>query len=387
MPSIDLQSLVRSHRPGGPLASAFYTSPEIFDADMERIWRRHWLYVAHGCMIPKPGDWATWRIGSDSVIVARGEDGKVRAFHNTCRHRGSQICREEQGAWPRFVCPYHRWTYGLDGHLMTRTEREFGTDPKELGLHSVALQETAGLLWINLARDPPDFSAAAQDISARLRHHGMDEAKVAKQVTYRVTANWKLVFENNRECYHCTPNHPEYVLGTYDVARTDPRKEDEVRRATEEANTRFAAMGLDTGDVFSNMTGAYWRAHRTPLVPGWFTQSLDGQPVAPLMGRFRELGEWSKGTLRNTVFPNFWQHASDDHAVATRITPVDATTCRVDVYWLVHKDAVEGKDYQLEKLMPFWQRTSEQDWEICEANQAGILSPRYQPGPYSSVRA
>jgi nitrite reductase/ring-hydroxylating ferredoxin subunit len=186
MPSIDPQKLILSHRPGGPLASAFYTSPDIFAADMERIWRRQWLSVAHGCMIPKPGDWLTWRIGAESVIVARGEDGKVRAFHNTCRHRGSLICREERGAGPRFVCPYHRWTYGLDGHLMTRTEREFGADPKDLGLHPVALQDTAGLLWINLAKDPPDFSAPAQDIGSRLEHHGMDEAKVAKQVTYRV---------------------------------------------------------------------------------------------------------------------------------------------------------------------------------------------------------
>ena len=118
----------------------------------------------------------------------------------------------------------------------------------------------------------------------------------------------------------------------------------------------------------------------------WLTQSLDGKPVAPLMGTFRARNEWSAGTLRSTIFPNFWQHASDDHAVATRLTPVDATTTQVDVHWFVHKDAVEGKDYDLARLMPFWQRTSEQDWNICEANQAGILSPRYQPGPYSRVR-
>jgi len=136
----------------------------------------------------------------------------------------------------------------------------------------------------------------------------------------------------------------------------------------------------------SEMTGAYWRAARTPLMQGWKTQSLDGQPVAPLMGTFRARGEWSEGTLRSTIFPNFWQHASDDHAVATRLTPLDATTSQVDVSWFVHKDAVESKDYTLEKLLPFWQRTSEQDWNICEANQAGILSPRYEPGPYSRIR-
>jgi Rieske 2Fe-2S family protein len=142
-------------------------------------------------------------------------------------------------------------------------------------------------------------------------------------------------------------------------------------------------MGLDTGDVWSGMTGTYWRAHRTPLVPGWSTQSLDGAPVAPLMGLFRARGEWSRGTLRTTVFPNFWQHASDDHAVATRITPIAADECVIDVWWLVDKDAVEGRDYDLARLMPFWQRTSEQDWRICEDQQIGVSSSRYVPGPYA----
>jgi len=145
-------------------------------------------------------------------------------------------------------------------------------------------------------------------------------------------------------------------------------------------------MGLGDAMASSEMTGAYWRAARTPLMEGWQTQSLDGKPVAPLMGTFRARNEWSAGTLRSTIFPNFWQHASDDHTVSTRITPVDATTSQVDVYWFVHEDAVEGRDYDLARLLPFWQRTSEQDWDICQANQAGILSPRYEPGPYSSVR-
>jgi Rieske 2Fe-2S family protein len=134
------------------------------------------------------------------------------------------------------------------------------------------------------------------------------------------------------------------------------------------------------------MTGDFWRVTRAPLMAGWKTQSLDGSPIAPLMGTMRKKNAWSAGTLRCTVFPNFWQHASDDHAVATRLTPVDAMTTAVDVSWFVHRDAVEGRDYSLEKLMPFWQRTSEQDWAICEANQQGVASPAYEPGPYSRTR-
>jgi Rieske 2Fe-2S family protein len=118
---------------------------------------------------------------------------------------------------------------------------------------------------------------------------------------------------------------------------------------------------------------------------GWKTETLDGEPAAPLMGTFRACGEWSMGTLRTTLYPNFWQHANDDHAVATRLSPLDATTTQVDVSWFVHKDAEEGRDYDLDRLLPFWQRTSEQDWSICEANQAGVASPRYEPGRYAKT--
>jgi Rieske 2Fe-2S family protein len=381
-----IAALCGAYGGAGPLARPFYTAPDIFNADMERIWRRHWLYAGHACLIPQPGDWMTWAIGHDSVILVRGRDGELRAFHNTCRHRGARVCREESGHARAFVCPYHAWTYDLDGRLKTATEREFGVRQDKLGLHPVPVKNIAGLLFVALGDDPAGFDQAVAEVGEKMTHQGLEDAKLAKSIRYAVKANWKLIFENNRECYHCNTAHPEYVQGTYDTARFSRQGLSEVERAETAASERFARMGLGAAMASSDMTGAYWRAARTPLKDGWVTQSLDGQPVAPLMGAFRARGEWSAGTLRSTIFPNFWQHASDDHAVSTRITPIDATTSQVDVYWFVHKDAVEGKDYDLGRLMPFWQRTSEQDWEICEANQAGILSPRYEPGPYSRIR-
>lgn len=381
-----LAGLTAAYRHGGPLTRAFYTDAEVFQADMDRIWSRYWLYVGHACMLPNAGDWMTWRIGVDSVVVVRGRDGEIRAFHNTCRHRGARFCNGETGNARGFRCPYHGWAYDLEGKLTTRTMAEFGVAESTLSLHPVPLRDTAGILWINLSDDPVPFDRAHEDLASRLKHQGLYDAKVAVERRYTVKANWKLVFENNRECLHCPVAHPEYVKGTYDVARVMPGLAEDVVRQTELANARFRALGIDTGDAFSSMTGNFWRAHRTPLMEGWKTQSLDGTPVAPLMGHFRDRNTWSDGTLRTTVFPNFWQHASDDHAVATRITPVDATTCEIVVRWFVHKDAVEGRDYDPAKLTPFWERTSEQDWFICEANQAGVTSPRYVPGPYSRTQ-
>jgi Rieske 2Fe-2S family protein len=377
--------LVGEYRPGGPLPGPFYTSAAVFAADMARIWRRFWLYTGHGCMIPEPGDWMTWTLGRDSIVLVRTHSGEIKGFHNTCRHRGARICREERGKGRALACPYHGWTYDLDGALKNRTETEFGVHQSALGLHPVPLKDAGGLLFVALGDDPVSFDDALADLAPRMRHQGFADAKVAAARRYTVKANWKLIFENNRECYHCPLAHPEYTRATFDVARTSPSGAKLVERQTALANERFREMGLDTGDAWSNMSGEYWRVTRAPLAEGFETQSLDGKPVSSLMGRMRELGRRSDGTLRSTVFPNFWQHASDDYAAATRITPVDAETTIVDVSWLVHKDAVEGKDYDLAALLPFWQRTSEQDWAICEANQMGVSSPRYVPGPYSKL--
>ena len=371
---------------GGPLQREFYTGTDVFNADLDRIWRRHWLYAGHACQIPNEGDWMTWNIGSDTIVLTRGADGDVRAIHNSCRHRGSRLCRGDHGNSRLLVCPYHAWTYELDGRLRTPTEREFGIHQSKLGLHPVALKDLGGVLFVALGPEPVSFDEGAEEIATQMQHQGFADAKLAHTKRYTVSANWKLVFENNRECYHCDNAHPEYVKGVYDTARFNETNLPEVDRQAALANDRFEALGLGRAEAASAMTGTYWRVTRAPLMEGWKTQSLDGTPVAPLMGTFRAGGRWSDGTLRATVFPNFWQHASDDHAVATRLTPLSPSTTQVDVSWFVHKDAVEGRDYSLEKLLPFWQRTSEQDWVICEANQAGVSSPAYIPGPYSKTR-
>ncbi|MBM3568972.1 MAG: aromatic ring-hydroxylating dioxygenase subunit alpha [Alphaproteobacteria bacterium] len=378
-----LEALFATYRPGRGLERELYTDPGVYQADFERIFRRHWLFAGTGCMIPNKGDFHTWRIGSDTVLLVRGEDGQVRAFHNTCRHRGMQVCAAEQGRAQRLMCRYHGWTYGLDGRLMKDTAKEFGVGREELGLKPIKLVEAADLLFVSFAENPPDFSGALADIRPKLGHHRLDRAKVAKAVSYDVRANWKIVWENNRECYHCPTCHPDYTKATLDVPRFEPKRMAEVARVTKAANDRFAALGLDQGDQYSLMSGAFWRVHRAPMAEGWITQSIDGKPVSTLMG---DLKERSFGTLRMSIFPNFWQHVSDDHAVATRITPVAADRCRIDVWWLVDRDAVEGKDYTLDRLLPFWKDVSEQDWQICEDVQAGISSSSYEPGPFSKVQ-
>ncbi len=385
--SPEIAQLVARHKPGGPLERAFYMAPEAFAADLARVHHRHWLFAGYAFQVPRPGDYFTYRVGTESIVVVRGREGEIRAFHNVCRHRGSRICTAETGHAHRLVCPYHRWTYELDGALVLDTRREFGVDKAELSLKPVAIENAAGLLFVSLADQPPDFSAALATIRHKMKPHAIERARIAHQIDYVVKANWKIIFENNRECYHCPPNHQEYNTAAYDVQRDmamlDPSLQPGMDAIVARANARFRALGLDEGDAMSTMSGVAWRCHRTPVMEGFVTQSMDGKPLSCLMG---DIKEWDSGTLRTTVFPNFWQHTNCDYAAASRLTPIGPDETHVRSYWLVDEKAVEGKDYTIDRLLPIWDLTNRQDWKICEDQQAGVSSHAYTPGPFSLVR-
>jgi Rieske 2Fe-2S family protein len=384
----EIARLVARHRPGGPLEREFYTAPDVFEADMARVFRRHWLFAGYAFEVARPGDFLTCRVGGESIIVVHGRDGEIRAFHNVCRHRGSRICRTEHGNAHRLVCPYHRWTYELDGALVLDTRREFGVAREELSLKPVPIVDAGGLLFLSLGDPPPDFSEALATIRRKMKPHALHRARIAHQIDYVVKANWKIVFENNRECYHCPPNHKEYNSAAYDVQRDaallDPSLQPAMDAIVARANARFRALGLDEGDTMSTMTGRGFRCHRTPVMEGAVTQSMDGRPLCDrLMG---DVTEWDSGTLRTTIFPNFWQHTNCDYAAAARLTPIGPGETHVRGYWLVDGAAVEGRDYTLDRLLPIWDITNRQDWTICEDQQLGVSSRAYTPGPFSQVR-
>jgi Rieske 2Fe-2S family protein len=384
----EIARLVGQHRSGGPLERDFYTAPGVFEADLARVFHRHWLFAGYAFEIARPGDFLTYRIGTESIVVVRGQDGEIRAFHNVCRHRGSRICKTEHGNAHRLVCPYHRWTYELDGALVPDTSREFGVPKEQLSLKPVPVVDAGGLLFFSLGDPPPDFSDALATVRRKLKPHALHRAKIAHQIDYVVKANWKIVFENNRECYHCPPNHKEYNAAAYDVQRDmallDPTLQPAMDAIVARANARFRSLGLDEGDAMSTMTGAAFRCHRTPVMEGAVTQSMDGKPLCDrLMG---DIKEWDSGTLRTTIFPNFWQHTNCDYAAAARLTPLGPDETHVRGYWLVDGAAVEGRDYTLDRLLPIWDITNRQDWVICGDQQLGVSSRAYTPGPFSLVR-
>ncbi|MBX7168216.1 MAG: aromatic ring-hydroxylating dioxygenase subunit alpha [Pirellulales bacterium] len=387
-----LAELVAARRLGFSLPQAFYLDDEVYAVELAAIWRRGWLFVGYTGQLPAPGDYLSVAVADDPIVIIRGDDGQLRAFYNVCRHRGSLVCVEEHGHVGRLVCPYHQWTYGRQGELLScRGMHEI--DRAEYGLRTVHLAEVAGLVFVSLADTPPDFAPARQCLNTLAVPQGLDRAKIAHQVEYEIDANWKLVWENNRECYHCNANHPTYIRANFDHYNADdttPRIRARIEAAVARSEARWAADGLAVTHKASGMTnfpdpeGKTWfSANRTPLVEGYLSETGDGRPVAPLMGDYRD---FEVGTLRIRTLPNFWMHASCDHAVSTRLLPAGRQRTRAQVTWLVDAAAEEGRDYELARLLPFWQNTSEEDWSICRLQQRGVQSSGYSPGPLSTYK-
>lgn len=378
----DLTDLLGSRTPGKSLPQEFYVEPELFEKDLARIFHANWLFAGHTCEVPKPGDYFVLPVGRESILIVRDKEGRLHAHFNVCRHRGSKIATQSKGHCRSLVCPYHQWVYALDGSLSNARLMGEGFDAGEYHLRSAAVREIAGLIFVCLSPEPQDFDLAAEVIEPQLRPHGLENAKIIRRDRYEVRANWKVIVENNRECYHCQVSHPEFCMSNYDLGLPGDTRGDEGYDATlEREYERWRDLGLSPEEM-SFPDGAPFRVSRLPLKEGFLTESLDGGLVAPLMG---DIQDARTGSLRIITLPNFWAHANCDYAMTTRLLPAAPDLTHVEVCFLVREDAVEGVDYDPQQVAAVWEATCEQDWELCENNYAGIESVAYEPGPFSDV--
>lgn len=374
MKRLNITDLIEEHQPGYSLKQLFYTDPDVFALELNAIWKRYWLFAGTTAEIPKAGDYFTYTFQQDSIIIIRGDKGEVFAHYNTCRHRGSLICLEERGHAPKLMCPYHQWVYNKDGSLLKARLMPEDFDRSAYGLHPVHVQVANGFIFISLDENPPDFTKVLKDYEPLLRPFQIDRAKVAFKKQYTLRTNWKLVAENFRECYHCGPAHPEYCSAV--IGANLRESADEVLA---ERIVAWQQKGLATNNIDFEKD-SYHFAIRYPLRPGVQSYSLDGKSVALPMGDHRD---FDAGVLGLVVYPNFWMDAVSDYMWTMRVTAVSASKTIIDLTWLVDSKAVEGKDYEVERLTEFWKITGEQDWALCENNFRGIESSHYKPGPYA----
>lgn len=376
-----ISELLARRRPGYALEQPFYTSPEIFQQDMETIFYRDWLFVAPACELPKAGSYITYQVGAYGVIIVRGSDGEIRAFHNACRHRGSILCKSAKGNAPKLVCPYHQWTYELDGRLLWAREMGGDFDASKHGLKPVHCRQLAGLIYICVADEAPDFDSFAQVARPYLEVHDLENAKVAHETSIIEDGNWKLVWENNRECYHCGGNHPGLCRSYTDDPTVTGVTDGETPPHLQAHFDKLEAQGYPS--QFRISDDMQYRLARMPLLPGAKSFTMDLQPaVSKWLGQVKDD---SAGTLVKYHYPSTWNHFLPDHSILFRVTPLTETTTQVTTKWLVHKDAVEGVDYDLKRLTEVWIATNDEDRQVVEDNQRGINSPAYEPGPYSPI--
>jgi Rieske 2Fe-2S family protein len=373
---------LRRRRLKTPLEREFYCGADEYRLELDLIWYRDWLFVGHDCEVAKSGDYMTVQIGEYPILIVRDRDGALRAFHNSCRHRGSRICSAEHGNSARLVCPYHQWTYQLDGRLLAARDMGANFDRSQYALKPVHCTSVGGYIWVCVAKAAPDFEPVRKLLEPYFMPHNMHETKVAFESTIIERANWKLVWENNRECYHCAANHPE-LCRTYpeDPAVTGvDAGHDNPRIAGKWA--RWESLGLPS--KFHIASSGQYRTARMPLIEGTVSYTMSGNPAVrrPLTDAIQER---DIGTLLLFHYPSIWNHIMGDHASSFRMLPISATETQLTTKWLVHRDAVEGVDYDLKTLTEVWLATNDEDRRICQENQLGVMSPGYDPAPYSPV--
>jgi Rieske 2Fe-2S family protein len=342
---------------GGPLARTlpgrFYHDPAIWQLEQERLFGRLWVLVGRVDQFPAAGHYRTVRVGDESVLLVRGEDGALRALLNVCRHRGARLCPAERGQTRTLQCRYHAWTYGLDGRLLRAPGLQDTTDfdKSSFGLVPVALDTWEGLVWVSLATDPPPVAdqilpqlADRLGDAGRLTAYRMGTLAVARTLEYEVEANWKVIVENFMECYHCAPMHPELV-------RLLP--------AFRSGATQEYGLGTRLADDAEALTVS-GRAPAPPF-PG----------LAP--GHERHY-------YGMVIRPNLFLNLLPDHVIVHTLTPLSPDRSRVTCDWLFDPPVVAQTGFDPTDTVAVFDRVNRQDWEVCEWVQASVRSRAFAAG-------
>ena len=340
------------------LAREYFVSDDVFRMERERIFYTSWLLAGHVSELDTPGAYFLFELDHESVIVLRDGAGAVRAFHNHCRHRGSRLCREAAGTLGTTIqCPYHAWTYGLDGALRavpTMTEVA-GFRAGDYPLHPVALEVWQGFVFVNLARQPQPFADALPALVGKFAHRKADELKSAHRKVYEIDANWKLIFHNFSECYHCPTVHPQ------------------LNKLTPFRNTE---NDLDEGPVLGG--------------PMWMTNPEGSMTIggARCAAPFAALSAEERARVYYyTVFPSGFISFHPDYVMLHRAIPLAREHTRVVCEWFFHPDAIAAPGFDPMPAVEFWDITNRQDWELCENAHRGVVSNAWEPGPYSELES
>lgn len=339
------------------LAQKFFASDDVFAEEQEKIFSQRWLLVGHQSQIPKFGDYFAARIMDESLIVVRDQKSVIRGFYNVCRHRGTRLTENECGHFPAIQCPYHAWTYSLDGRLIGAPHMDEVTDfdKANYSLHSTNLGIFEGFVFINLDGTASSLQDWFAPLRGKFSHWNLPNLCSARRIKYDVRANWKLMFENYSECYHCPGVHPMLSkVSPYDSAEND----------------------LTEGPFL----GGFMRVNKGKSL------TMSGNTCALNVSENEE-GEGAKGQDRvfyYSIFPNMLLSIHPEYVMVHQLWPKTPDRTLIICDWFFHPNAFNRADFKPEDAIEFWDITNKQDWHVCELSQQGIASRVYEPGPYSS---
>ena len=385
-----LIELISDQKENFPLDQQFYTDPSIYDIDLETFFYNQWIFVGHESQIKNTGDYFLFEIGNESIIIIRDKNSNINCFYNVCRHRGSHICIEKEGKTKKLVCPYHAWAYDLEGNLISARMMDEKFIKKDWNLNKCSSKVYEGLIFINLSENPDDFNKFINPVKDFIELHGLSKSKIAFKKTYPTSGNWKLTLDNFHECYHCLPAHPEYCqvhskeyIQAYGAGNNTGPESIEFSNQLKKWNKKTENLGYLTGEFSDEGFSNFFRsAERTPFDGNRLSETKDGKPGSILMGKFKEF-DGGYTTVGTSPFNSIIM--SNDFATTFTFIPRGPMETDVEIMWLVHEDAIEGKDYDLNNLIWMWDQTTIADKKIIENNQKGVMSKKYIPGPLSKM--
>ena len=344
------------------LPQQYFVSEKIFEEERTKIFARQWVLVGHQSQIANAGDYFTAQVADESLIIVRDQRSSIRGFYNVCRHRGTRLCQDSSGQIRAIQCPYHAWTYALDGRLIGAPHMDEvpGFDKADYSLHAVDLALWEGFIFVNLAGQNASTERGGYisleewfaPLAEKFTHWNLPKLRSARRIEYDVRANWKLIFENYSECYHCPGVHPALSkLTPYDSAEND----------------------LSEGPFL----GGFMRITKGRSL------SMSGNACALPVGDIK--AEDHARVFYYSIFPNMLLSLHPDYVMVHQIWPKSPERTRILCDWFFHPDAAGVSDprYNPDDAIEFWDMTNKQDWHVCELSQQGIASCAYEPGPYS----
>ncbi|HUX74353.1 MAG TPA: aromatic ring-hydroxylating dioxygenase subunit alpha [Steroidobacteraceae bacterium] len=350
------------------LPSRWYSDEAVFNIERQRIFCREWIAVCRDDELANRGDHLVLEVAGESVLLLRNREGELRAFYNVCRHRGARLCRPADAGAERWrvtlpggvvsgrmiVCPYHQWSYDLNGALIAapHLHAAAGFRRQDYHLYPVGAASWAGFVFLNLtpAQAEP-LAAGLAAVAARIARYPLADLRIGATRHYGVAANWKILCENYNECYHCGGVHPELC---------------EVVPSFREAG----GANLDWSRGVAHRDGAYTFTRsgtsRRRAFPG-----LDDDE------RVRHKGE--------LVYPNLFVSLACDHAAIFMLQARSAAWTDITCHFLFETHEIGKSDFDPSDAVDFWDLVNRQDWAICEAVQQGIRARVHAFGHYAPM--